>query len=152
MIVTEKSTLIRRPVEEVFRYVSHMEYLPEWGEGVVASKQISGLEPGPGAIYRCTISPAFAGLGITGEYRMEEFEADRKLVCRLNSSMVDFEDIYLFDETPEGTRFRVRNSIKLSLFLVPAGILVSAVVRDRITRAHEKLIARLEGTSRKRTA
>jgi uncharacterized protein YndB with AHSA1/START domain len=51
MIAFETSTRIKRPVEDVFAYVSEPRNFPDWNTAVQAVRKTSGSESGAGSTY-----------------------------------------------------------------------------------------------------
>jgi len=51
MIKEEKSGIIRRPIEEVFAYVSDLRHSPEWQSGLVEVRQTTEGPQGVGTVY-----------------------------------------------------------------------------------------------------
>ncbi|MCR9140914.1 MAG: SRPBCC family protein [bacterium] len=137
MIETTVEAKFNRSVEEVFAYVSRMENLGVWGAGIASCEQIHGSDAGPkapgvGAVYRCTIGPSVPVLGMTGDYRIIAFEANRSMVCRLDSPMLSFEDTYTFEERDGGTLLRIRDQLTPPFFLALASGMLAPVIRRQL--------------------
>ncbi len=156
MITTDISFELPHPIDTVFNYVSNMQYLSAWGEGINAVEQIKGDGPGVGSVYRCTIGPVLPVLGMSGDYEMIEYEMNKKLVCRLNNPMLSFEDTYEFEAKGDSTHLRIVDRLKLPFFLTPAEGLIAPVVRAQIEKDRDNLLKILasvpDGTSANRVA
>lgn len=74
MASIEVSTTIGRPVDEVFRVVSHIENNPKWSSMVLEARQTTPEPPGLGT--KGTTTGKFLGMRVETELKITEFEED----------------------------------------------------------------------------
>lgn len=71
----ESQIVIARAPQEVFDYIAHAEYLPEYVEDFASVSQVEGGEPGRGARYTYTMKRG----GAEGSFEWTEFQPARRL-------------------------------------------------------------------------
>ena len=92
---------IARPVAEVFAFVADGLNAPKWRPGVLDIAHVSG--DGLGAIYKQGVRGP-GGRRIDADYRITEYEPDRRLSFVAIAGPVRPTGTYVFEETPGGTR------------------------------------------------
>ena len=70
----ESATLVNRPAQEVFDYIAHAEYLPEYVTDFESVSQVGEGEPGLGTQYRYKMSR-----GVEGTFEWTRFEPTTRL-------------------------------------------------------------------------
>jgi uncharacterized protein YndB with AHSA1/START domain len=102
MIELKHNTVINRPVEEVFAYVTNAENLSHWMSELVEAKQESGGPVGVGT----TINAVANVLGRRAESIQEvsEYELNSKFAIKSTSGPVENEDKFTFESVAGGTK------------------------------------------------
>jgi len=80
-----------RPPADVFAYLARFSNAASWDPGVSAAEDTT---PGPaafGSTYRLTVR--FLGLTVPLEYRIEEFDAPKRVVLRAETTVVRSTDV-----------------------------------------------------------
>lgn len=104
MIEINKSTVINRPVEEVFAYVSDVGNEPQWISEVMEVRKTSDGPMGVGATYENIVQ--FLGREIVDPHQVVRYEPNRKFAFKSNSGQISFEGTHTFEATSDGaTRF-----------------------------------------------
>jgi uncharacterized protein YndB with AHSA1/START domain len=102
MATLELSTIINRPVEEVFAFVSNPENIPKWSS---LSRGVTLTSAGPigvGTTYRSVV--AFLGRRIEGETELTEYEPNRSFAEKSQSGPFPIENRTTFERVDGGTR------------------------------------------------
>ena len=101
MAKIEFSIDVRRPVEEVFAYLTDPTNLPEWQSGALEASVQGPLQTGQ----TITETRKFLGRRIESKLAVEQYEPPRKFAARVTSGPVPFR----FEQTtePEGSGTRV---------------------------------------------
>jgi uncharacterized protein YndB with AHSA1/START domain len=99
VVRVELTIEIRRPVADVFAYVTDPEHLPEWQESAVAIRKISDR--------RWEEERRIAGRRVECEVEMTELEPEKRFKLRSHAAPVELEVEHLLSETDGGTRIEV---------------------------------------------
>ena len=110
MATFENTVTIRKPIEEVFGFLSDFENLPRWNYAIVETHKISEGPVGVGTIYQQVRS-----VPSRSEERFEvtAYNPPRQLEIRGLLGPFPSRLSYALDAVPEGTR--VTNSVELEL-------------------------------------
>lgn len=92
---------VRRPLHEVFAYVSRISRVQEWDPAVARAISQTPGAPAVGSEYQVNMKS-----GITLHYRIVEFEADSRMLMTVDSRFFTAREEILFEETGTGTRLR----------------------------------------------
>jgi uncharacterized protein YndB with AHSA1/START domain len=106
----ENTVIIRRPIEEVFGFLSQFENVPEWNYAIVETRKVSEGPVGVGTIYHQVRS-----VPSRSEERFEVtvYNPSRHLELRGQFGPFPSRLSYALDALPEGTR--VTNTVELEL-------------------------------------
>jgi uncharacterized protein YndB with AHSA1/START domain len=106
----ENTVVIRRPIEEVFAFLSDLENVPKWNYAIVETRKVSEGPVGLGTVYRQVRS-----VPSRSEERLEvtAFNPPGRLEIRGQLGPFPSRLSYALDALPEGTR--VTNSVELEL-------------------------------------
>ncbi len=127
MIKEEKSGIIRRPIEEVFAYVSDLRHSPEWQSGLVEVRQTT---EGPLDIGTTHVAVRkFMGQKMEASTEFVAYEQNKKITFKGTSGPMHFETSYLFDATPEGTKLTCQIEMQPGGILGLAEPLIAASLR-----------------------
>jgi uncharacterized protein YndB with AHSA1/START domain len=138
----ENTVMIRRPIEDVFGFLSDFENVPKWNYAIVETRKVSEGAVGVGTIYHQVRS-----VPNRSEERFEvtAYNPPRHLEIRGQLGPFPARLSYALDVLPEGTR--VTNSVELELRGL--GRLLGRVavprVRDAVAANLRKLKELLEG-------
>ena len=77
MINVEVSTIINRPVADVFAYVSNFENHPKWETDFQQVKLLTSTPSGVGTTYQCTLK--LPGQTATSKFEITEYAANQKI-------------------------------------------------------------------------
>jgi uncharacterized membrane protein len=102
MIKIEVSTVINRPVEEVFAVVSNVENNPKWSSAFLEAEQTSGEPIGVGTTWH--VVQKALGQRMEGEIEVTEYEPNRKCTQQGKSGPIPTEVRQTFEPVKGGTR------------------------------------------------
>ena len=77
MINVEASTVINRPVVEVFGFVANFENHPKWEKNFQKVKLLTSTPTGVGTTYQCELK--LPGQSATSKFVITEYEANKKI-------------------------------------------------------------------------
>lgn len=145
-VTLEHEVEIRRPVGEVFDFVSDSEHLPAWMAGV---KRVSRSSPGPigvGTTYQ--VVAKMLGRRVDSTYEVTAFEPDRLVSARMTSPLFAFEETYRFEaEDDDRTLVRVDAEVRPSGPLRFLGPLLGVAMQRQVQADHRRLRSTLERRS-----
>ena len=127
MMNIEQSTVITRPSEAVFAFVTDVEKLSQWMSELVEAKQSSDGPMGVGT----TISAVAKPLGRRVESTLEvvEYEPNRRFVLKSTSGPVANEDTFTFEPVKGGTEVTRKTEGEMGGFFKLAEPLVDRMLR-----------------------
>jgi uncharacterized protein YndB with AHSA1/START domain len=131
MIREQGSVIIRRPVEEVFAYVTDLTHSAEWQAGLLEVRKLTDGPVGVGTRY--AFVRQFMGRKVEAANEFVAYEPNRKVQFRIASGPMPGQGTYLFEATPDGTK--VTSIVELE----PGGLsrlatpLIAASLRREIT-------------------
>jgi uncharacterized protein YndB with AHSA1/START domain len=145
MIKTKVSVEIRRPVPEVFAFVTRVENFPAWfGEIVGESRQTA---PGPiGVGTTFTQTHHFLGRRFTSHFTVTAYEPDRLFCVSTSQGLVPFQGCFSFETIPGGTRLTDQHAINPKGFFGLVGSLLVGRLRQQADTNLATLKRLLEGT------
>lgn len=103
MTTIERTVRVRRPLPEVFAYLSDFTSTNDWDPGTVRTVRQSG-DGGPGTVYLNTSK--FAGRETQVTYTVEKLEENRLFQLRGVNKTLVAHDTMTFRETEDGTEVR----------------------------------------------
>jgi uncharacterized membrane protein len=138
MLKLEISTVINRPVEEVFAFVSNPENFPKW---ISSSSEVRITSEGPigvGTTFRPVVT--FLGRRMEGESEVTEYEPNRRYVEKTISGPFPVENSMTFERIEGGTR------VSLTSMAEPGGFfkLAEPLLVGLVKRQFEADLARLK--------
>ena len=142
-VTLEHEVEIRRPVGEVFNFVSDTEHLPAWMAGV---KRVSRSSPGPvgiGTTYR--VVAKMLGRRVDSTYEITAYEPDKLVSGRMTSPLFAFEETYRFEpEDPDRTVVHVAAEVTPNGPLRFLGPLLGLAMQRQVQADHRRLRSTLE--------
>ena len=128
MIKIEKSTIVRRPSDEVFAFVADQTNAGRWQSGIVEVRRLTDGPPGVGT--RHTFTRTLMGRRMTGENEYVTFDPGKRVAFRTTSG-AGLLASYAVTEMPEGTRLTATIELDTSGIMSVAEPLVArALGRD----------------------
>src|SRR5438128_11966529 len=118
MVDVSNSTVIDRPVKEVFAYVTNVVNDPTWHTDVLEARQASDGPIGVGTVWHARVKPS---MGISeGDMEVVTFEHDRLQVMKGDIGPMHPTLTYQLEPSNGGTRFtrrvQVQESGRMNLF------------------------------------
>jgi len=98
----EASVVIDRPVEEVFAYMKEIKNWLQWNAGMLEAEQSSEGSIGVGTTYRGVSQSMGQRMEWTSE--VTAYEPDKKVVQRLHSGPMLFDQIFAFEPVEGGIK------------------------------------------------
>ena len=138
MINLDFSTLIDRPVKDVFAFVANPNNMSKWNSAVVSIEQVTPGEVGVGTKFK-TVGEAL-GRRLEGELQVQAYEPDTKCGFQLNAGPMQMNMTLLFKTVGTGTK------LNLNVQGNPAGIfkLAEGVMTGQVKSLMEANFARLK--------
>jgi uncharacterized membrane protein len=112
MVTNEKIITINRPVEEVFAYVGDLQNGPKWQKALVEAWRLNGGPLGIGSKFSSVRK--FMGRKLVSVIQFTAYELNKKIVFKSISGSSPFEQSFLFESTPAGTRLTTRLALHTS--------------------------------------
>ena len=138
MINLDLSTLIDRPMKDVFAFVSNLNNMSKWNSAVVSLEQVT-----PGAV---DVGTKFKSVGemmgrrIEGEVQVTSYEPDTKTGFQMNAGPMQINVTISFKPVGTGTK------VSLNAQGNPAGFfkLAEGMMQGRVKSMMEENLARLK--------
>jgi uncharacterized protein YndB with AHSA1/START domain len=97
------STVINRPVAEVFAYVSDFEHHPDWERNFKQVRRVSTSADGTGTTYECVFQ--VPGQRVTATLEITEWQPNQRVAFRADKpAMARPAGAIVFEPAGEGTR------------------------------------------------
>jgi len=139
MINLNVSTLIYRPVKQVFDFVSTSENDFQWQYGTLTSIQISEGEIRLGTVFRSV--GHFMGHRIESVYEVTEFEPNKSYGFRSRSGPMDSHTVYTFEVMGGSTRINISTRISPGDLLKPDNV----AIEKKVKKQYRENLALLKG-------
>lgn len=110
MIVITDSVLIRRPLQDVFAFVSNLENLPQWAQGVQTVTRAPAGPTAAGTVFHVT--GIMAGRQLSIDYRITACELNVALSATGRFGFLRFAETFRFEASADGTRVSMRNEME----------------------------------------
>jgi len=98
-VTLDETIEVRRPLHEVFAYVSLFSRVQEWDPAVARAISLTPGAPAVGSEYQVDMKSGFAL-----HYRITEFEENSRMLMTVDSRFFTAREEILFEETGTGTR------------------------------------------------
>lgn len=102
MIKLQETAATSLSVAEAFAQLGEFANIQDWDPGVTSSRKTSDQPTGVGTVYALDL--LYRGRKMEMEYRVTEFDVDRRLVVEGSGGMVEAVDTIEFEPTPDGTK------------------------------------------------
>ena len=143
MINLDLSTLIDRPVKDVFAFVTNPSNMSKWNSAVVSMQQITPGPVGMGTKFKSV--GEMMGRRIEGEMQVVAFEPDSKYGFQMNAGPVQVNVVLNFKTVGTGTK------LSLNAQGNPGGLfkLAEPVMAGRVKVLMEENLVRLKSVLEK---
>ena len=133
MVKNEMSIIIKRPIKEVFAFVSDLQNGPQWQPGLLEARRITKGPLGIGAKFTGVRKLMGRKMGSIVEFTA--YEPNRKVAFKSTPGSMPMEASYLFERTAEGTRLTSMIELHPGGFMALAEPMIAASLR-RETETH----------------
>jgi uncharacterized protein YndB with AHSA1/START domain len=138
----EYSTVIRRPVDEVFNYVTQVENDLHWQPEISEVTVTSNGQFGVGSTFREVRTAV--GRPFTWDMRVTEFDPPHRITIVSDGGTVPYSGSRVFEAVDGGTRITETSEVELAPWFRPFRQQIAAQSRQSVERAYSKLKAILE--------
>lgn len=138
----ETEVIIRRPVDEVFAFLSDVEKIPLWVEEMEAVRPTSPPPVASGSTFDADAT--MLGRRLTSSHLVTACEPGRLFAYRAGGGPAPGTLSYRFEAVPEGTRVQVEAEVQPGGALRLAGPLLRRAGREMYTRSLARLKQLLE--------
>ena len=142
MIRAEQTSIIDRPIEDVFRYVGDQTNTPNWQAGLLEVRRTSDGPLGVGTTH--TIVRSFMRRRMEADNVYVAYVPNELITFKTTSGPVRLEASYVFESTVEGTRLTSRIEMDASGFVSLAEPLIAAGLKREMKAAFRLLKDLLE--------
>jgi uncharacterized membrane protein len=142
MVKTEKIITIKRPIEEVFDYVSNLENGPEWQSGLEEVRCITDGPLGVGTHF--TSVRKFMGRRLEAELELVTYDLNKEIAFKSISGAAPFEQSIFFGTTAEGARLTTVLEMQTGGLMGLAEPLIASGVKRELEADFTKLKDMLE--------
>ena len=143
MIRVEKSTVVRRPSDEVFAFVADQTNAARWQSGIVEVRRLTEGPPGVGT--RHSLTRTFMGRRMNAENEYVAFDPGKRVEFRTTSGPKLLAS-YSVMPMPEGTRLTATIELDVSGIMSVADPLVARVLSGEVVANLARLKSILEAT------
>ena len=129
MIKIEKSIIINRPIDEVWKFISNVENIPKWNRGTRKGTVTSDGSIGVGSTVQYLRQ--FLGRQMIVELRVSEYVPNRVIGLQVSVGRVTAQTGFTFESVEGGTRLTHPSEIELGgLWKLITPILIPMLERD----------------------
>ncbi len=140
MVITQVESEIHQPVSIVFEYVRNFENMPNYNSSVLFAKWLDI------SFTTCHVKIGLSILQFEGEYKIVELVQDKKIVANCKTNLIEFEDVYEFENLENATKLIITDSTQLKGFLA----LSESILRPNMKREMEANMRTLKKNLEKR--
>ena len=130
MIKEEASVIVRRPIEEVFLWVTDLTHSAEWQAGLLEARKVTEGPLGVGTRY--AFVREFMGRRMEAANEFVAYEPNTMASFRFASGTMSGQGTYLFEATPDGTKVTSRVEMEPRGLSRLAAPLIAASLRREI--------------------
>ena len=138
----EHSVVIKRPIKDVFEYVSKAENMPTWAEKVMQAEQTSEGTVDVGTT--CFVVTKGMGMELKQDFVVTECEKNHVYSAKSTSGPVSMETRYEFETVEGGTRLHLNVTAELGGLIKFAGPLLTRRLKKQLQDDHANLKRLLE--------
>ena len=143
MIDLDLSTLVDRPMKDVFAFVSNLNNMSKWNSAVVSLEQVTPGAVGVGTKFKSV--GEMMGRRMEGEVQVTSYEPDTKTGFQMNAGPMQINVTISFKPVGTGTK------VGLNAHGNPAGVfkLAEGMMQGRVKSMMEENLARLKSVLEK---
>ena len=130
MIRIEESTVISRPVAEVFEFAANPGNQVLWAAAVKESKQTSEGPVGVGTTYSQVTE--LLGRRAEGDYEVTEYEPNRRFSTRTTSGPLELHSIITFKAVEGGTEVTLEGEAEVAGFFRLAEPIIARITKRQV--------------------
>jgi len=129
VIKFDKSIIINRPVEEVWKFISNVENIPKWNRGTRKGRVTSDGTIGIGTTVQYLRQ--FLGRQMLVKLQVSEYIPNKMIALKLNAGRITAQTGFTFESVEGGTRLTHPSEIELGgLWKLITSILNPMLERD----------------------
>jgi len=144
MIRIEHTTVIRRPVEDVFAVVSDVEGWPRWNRTARAARKTSPGPVGLGATFQ--LAGTILGRAVDANHEVTAYQPNRVFAAKTLSGPFLATGTYTFEPVAEGTRVTVVVEGEPAGVARLGGAMLAPAIRKQVETQQGHLKELLEGS------
>jgi uncharacterized protein YndB with AHSA1/START domain len=130
MATIETSTVIQRPVGEVFAFATDTEKVALWAGPVTEAKQTSEGSVGVGATW--TQVTQLLGRRFESTYEVTEYEPNSRYSAKSTSGPVPIEEHLSFETVEGGTKVNLRAEVEATGFFKLAAPILTRIISRQV--------------------
>ena len=138
----ELSIFIKRPISEVFEFVSKAENMPKWAAKIVDAAQTSEGPVGVGTT--CYVVAKAMGWEAKQDFVVTQCIEDKTYVAKSTSGPLQMETRYDLEQVDGGTNLRASVVASMSGMMAIAGPLIARKMKTQFKEDHATLKRLLE--------
>jgi uncharacterized membrane protein len=121
---------IRRPVEQVFEYLSDLRNMTGWAQGIVEAERMTPEAAGPGAVYQ--IVGLLAGRRLVTVTKITQYEPGRMYSSVTTMGPLVVDDRWEFTPIGDSTQVRQVTDMYAAGLMAPLGMLAARLFGKRL--------------------
>jgi hypothetical protein len=130
MIKLISTTLIQRPIQQVFDFISTAGNDVQWQYGALAASQLTLHPIGLGTLFSSLSH--FMGRRLQSKFEVTEYESNKKYGFRSVSGPIQTETYYHFESYQDGTRVDANLQVKQSGFFQMTDAFVARFAKKQL--------------------
>jgi len=130
MINLVSTTLIQRPVKQVFDFISTAGNDVQWQYGALAASQLTLHPIGLGTLFSSL--SYFMGRRLQGKFEITEYEPNKKYGFKSLSGPIQTQALYIFEIHQDSTRVDASLQVKQSGFFKMTDALVTRYAKKQL--------------------
>ena len=142
MIHLEHSIVIKRPVEQVFAFVTKFENFPQWQVGMTQAQQVSAGAVGAGT--QIAVTRNFLNQPVEGTVEVTDYQPNKTLAIKTAAGPVSMRLAYAFESGDGNTKIKIVGEIDPQGFFKVAEPLVAREVKSQLENSLANLKKILE--------
>ncbi len=142
MVKVETSIVVKRPIDEVFAFLSNAENGSKWAAGAITHKKTSAGPIGKGTTFR--IVHRVLGRQMESTIEVTEFVPNSKYTVKSTTGSFPFQSSFTFAPVEGGTQVNVTIEADPGNFFRLAEPLIASMARRQIETDHANLKDLLE--------
>lgn len=138
MFTTKVEAIINSDIKKVFSYISNFENMSSYNSSIKEAKWSDENKNS------CNIFLNLSIININSEYKILEFEENKKILAKCVTSSLEFQDLYEFFEKDGKTHLIITDQMSLKGLLSFSEGLLSGILKKEMSSNLERLVKILE--------